>query len=161
MLCVLVDLAKAFNRVDHNLIMEDFYDMKCPSWLLKIIFSYLGKRSLIVSYNGATSKAMALKAGAPAGTVLGVFIFIVKINGFMLRPSIPKCIKSVLKPEESVNVKYMDDATTACAINLKDSLINDPVNRTHPLNYFEKDKLVLNDDFNPMKIVLKDILQFI
>ena len=159
-ICTLVDLSKAFNRVDHNLIMQDLYDMKCPSWLLKIVFSYLDKRSLIVSYDRATSEAKALKAGAPAGTVLGVFIFIVKINGFLLRPSISKEIIPVLKENKSLNVKYMDDATTACSINLKKSLIRDPVIRPQPLNFFEKDQLVLDEQCNPMKTLLEDMLNF-
>ena len=40
-LAIMVDMSKAFNRVDHSLCIEDLYDMKCPSWLLNVIFSYL------------------------------------------------------------------------------------------------------------------------
>ena len=43
-LAVLVDLKKAFNKVDHNLVIEDLFAMKCPVWLLRIIFSYLSNR---------------------------------------------------------------------------------------------------------------------
>ena len=35
-----VDLSKAFNRVDHNMVIEDLYDMHCPPWLLRIVFSF-------------------------------------------------------------------------------------------------------------------------
>ena len=28
-----IDLSKAFNRIDHNLLIEDLYHMECPAWL--------------------------------------------------------------------------------------------------------------------------------
>ena len=87
---ILLDLSKAFNRVDHNLCIQDLFDMKCPSWLLRIVFSYLSERSLIVTYRGATAAPKSLPAGAPQGTFLGVVIFIVKVNRFLLRPKVPR-----------------------------------------------------------------------
>ena len=36
-----IDLSKAFNRVDHSLVIQDLYDMHTPAWLLKIVMSYL------------------------------------------------------------------------------------------------------------------------
>ena len=35
---VLIGLAKAFNRADHNMIIEDLNKMKCLKLLLKIVF---------------------------------------------------------------------------------------------------------------------------
>ena len=46
-MATLIDLSKAFNRVDHTILIEDLYNMKCPSWLIKIIISYLTQRTLI------------------------------------------------------------------------------------------------------------------
>ena len=34
-----IDMSKAFNRVDHNLLIADLHDMK-PSWLLRVIYSF-------------------------------------------------------------------------------------------------------------------------
>ena len=38
-----VDMSKAFNRVDHSIFLEDLYNMHCPSWLLRIFYSFLVK----------------------------------------------------------------------------------------------------------------------
>ena len=54
-IAALIDLSKAFNRVDHNILIEDLYSMKCPSWLLRLIVSYLSKRSLIVNFKGCSA----------------------------------------------------------------------------------------------------------
>ena len=51
----LVDLSKAFNRVSHQMVIEDLYDMHVPPWLLLILISYLTQRTMVLSYNGATS----------------------------------------------------------------------------------------------------------
>ena len=89
-LSVLVDMEKAFKKVDHNLIIEDLYAMKCPSWLLKIIFSYLSKKTSIVKYKDSIAEPQPLNAGSPEGTVLEVLIFIVKFNGACQRPKIER-----------------------------------------------------------------------
>ena len=46
----LVDLLKAFNRVDHSLVIQDLHDMKVPEWLLKMLISYLTNISMILNY---------------------------------------------------------------------------------------------------------------
>ena len=40
----LVDQSQAFNRVSHQMVIEDLHDMHVPSWLLLILISYLSKR---------------------------------------------------------------------------------------------------------------------
>ena len=38
---------------------------------------------------------------------------------------------------------FIDDLSEAVAINLKEQLVNDPVQRPYPLNYHERTKQVL------------------
>ena len=103
-----------------NLAIQDIFDMKCPSWLLRITCSYLSDRTLIVEFQGVTSSPKSLPAGAPQGTLLGVVIFIVKVNGLVLRPKLPRMLMST---RELVSVKFMDDASAACSVDLQKSLI--------------------------------------
>ena len=39
-LLALIDLEKAFNRVSHQLVIEDLAAMNVPGWLLLILISY-------------------------------------------------------------------------------------------------------------------------
>ena len=87
-----VDLSKAFNRVSHSMVIEDLHDMKVPPWLLKILISYLSGRSMILSYQGASSTRKPLPGSTPQGAFLGIFLFIIKINGASLRPTIPRIL---------------------------------------------------------------------
>ena len=86
------DLGKAFNIVDHQLVIQDLYNMKTPSWLMDILVSYLTNPSMVMTYEGVQSSRTDLPAGIPQGAYMGGLIFIIKYNGAFLRPSIPRLI---------------------------------------------------------------------
>ena len=88
-------MSKAFNRVDHNILIEDLCEMKCPPWLLRILISFLTERALALEYNGCLTKPKDLPGGAPQGTLLGQICFIIKFNGALLRPPIPRNLLSI------------------------------------------------------------------
>ena len=159
----LIDLSKAFNRVDHLLVIQDLHDMKVPAWLLKILISYLTERSMVIKFKGATSTPRSLPGSSPQGVFLGCFFFMVKFNGALLRPSVPR---PFVKPSPIMNskassctVKYIDDASQSCAIELK-KLLNsiDTSDRPRPLEFFEHtgyslkpEKNELQDDLSLLK----------
>ena len=91
-LAACVDLSKAFNRVDHSLVIQDLFDMHTPAWLLKILVSYLSNRSMTLKYRGTESPRKPLPGGGPQNAYLGGIIFIVKYNGTFLRPHGPRNI---------------------------------------------------------------------
>ena len=68
-LLALIDLEKAFNRVSHQLVIEDLADMHVPGWLLLIIVSYLTGRSMVMRFRGATS-SRSLPGSSPQGAFL-------------------------------------------------------------------------------------------
>ena len=156
-MATMVDLSKAFNKVDHTLVIEDLYDMKCPSWLLKIIISYLTKRSLIVSFQGATASEKILNSGSGQGTLLGGVLFTVKFNGLKMRPSIPRPMG---KPQNCLHLKYYDDTTAAFSINLKKQLVPDPIARPKPLTWHEKSNLILPKSENELQSYLDNFKKF-
>ena len=62
-LAACIDLSKAFNRIDHSLLIQDLYDMRTPGWLLKIVISYLSDRSMYITYNNSKSSQKKLPGG--------------------------------------------------------------------------------------------------
>ena len=153
-LAAFIDLSKAFNRVDHTLLIQDLFDMHTPAWLLRIIFSYLSGRSMFLSYKGAQSKQKLLPGGGPQGAFLGGIIFMLKFNGAFLRPPIPKEIKGP--------VKYVDDGTVAVGVNLKKCLVSDHKSELQrPLNYRERTEHRLPDINNLLQFYLSDAENFL
>ena len=154
----MVDLSKAFNRVSHQMVIEDLYDMNVPPWLLLILTSYLTGRSMILTYQGESSSPRSLPGSSPQGAFLGIFFFIVKYNAASLRPKIPRitfdticktkfktCKKRAecIKHAKDTHAIFIDDLSEAEAIELKEQLNNDVVKRPFPLNYHERTQQIL------------------
>ena len=67
-----------------------------------------------------------MPSGAPAGCLLGGFLFIAKFNWSFLRPYVER-------PPKSIHLKYFDDATAGYAVDLKNELCDDLEIRQRPL----------------------------
>ena len=128
-----------------------------PGWYRYIIFSYLSQRTLIVKFKGCQAEPKALKAGTPEGTVLGVVIIVIKFNGACQRPPIPR--NSSIN-NDVIAVKYIDDASAACSIDLKKTLISDPIERQRPLTLNENNQLILPQRDNPLQDFMSELCAF-
>ena len=77
---VFVDLQKAFDTVDHQILLAklNHYGIRGVSndWFK----SYLSNRNQYVSINGYESGLAALNCGVPQGSVLGPLLFLLYIN---------------------------------------------------------------------------------
>jgi hypothetical protein len=76
----MVDFSKAFNRINHNIIITILSEMGVPGWLLNIVIGFLTDRELILRYKGGCSSRKAMPGGGPQGTKLGLFLFLILIN---------------------------------------------------------------------------------
>ena len=117
-LACLVDFSKAFNRQDHNILIEKLCKLGVPGWLLKLVISFLEDRSMRVKYKGTYSSLFSLPGGGPQGTLLGLFLFLVLINdvGFPNQTNdIGEKVTAKKKVKESnvFHLEYVDDLTLA------------------------------------------------
>ena len=82
-----VDLKKAFDTVDHNILLEklDYYGIRgvAKDWF----WSYLDNQKQYVTLNGSNSSIKTILTGVPQGSVLGPFFFLIYINDLC------KCVK--------------------------------------------------------------------
>ena len=159
-LAACVDISKAFNRVDHTLVIQDLYDMHTPSWLLKIVISYLTDRSMFLTFNNSQSSKKMLPGGGPQGAYLGGLIFIIKYNGAFLRPPIPRPVRGPVLKSKAEKVKFVDDGTVAITIDLKQCLVPDPVDRARPVNYHERTGHILPAQNNLLQYYVEDTEKF-
>ena len=74
------DLSKAFDCVDHKIVLTNIKQYGVHSTPLRWIRSYLSKKEHFVSWNHIQSTPLNLNIGVPLRTILGPHLFLVSIN---------------------------------------------------------------------------------
>jgi len=75
-----IDYSKAFDKVDHRLLLLKLQKYKFLPALVQWIESFLSARSQTVMVEGNQSYKASIKSGVPHGTVLGPVLFIIFMN---------------------------------------------------------------------------------
>ena len=76
---IFLDLAKAFDSVDHKILLQKLEKYGIRGNALELMRSYLQNRNHYVALGGANSSKLILEYGVPQGSVLGPLLFLLFI----------------------------------------------------------------------------------
>ena len=130
---VFLDLSKAFDTIDYEILFNKLHHYGIRGVALDWFRSYFQDRKLFVHYKGVSSDKLNLSCGVPQGSVLGPLLFIVYTNDL---PNSILTAKSIL---------FADDTTLYTSSNNMTELFNSVQRDLDSLSdWFKANKLSLN-----------------
>ena len=77
---VLLDLQKAFDTVDHGILLMKMEALGFSQDVIRWFRSYLSDRQQLVDLSGTLSSSAAISCGVPQGSILGPLLFLIYVN---------------------------------------------------------------------------------
>ena len=77
---IFIDLSKAFDTIDHNILLHKLQNYGIRGEAHNLLKSYLSDRKQYVSILGETSESLPVLYGVPQGSCLGPLLFLIYIN---------------------------------------------------------------------------------
>ena len=150
-----LDLKKAFDTVNHEILLQKLYHYGIRGSLFKWFESYLFNRTQYTCINGTSSTMLQVRCGVPQGSVLGPLLFLVYINDVA---NISTDFKIRLFADDSNLFIYHKNVFSLYQI------ANNLLQNLH--EWFLLNKLSLNVEktnymlFKPSPKLLKDVVKF-
>ena len=110
---VFIDLKKAFDTVDHSILIEKLYHYGIRGTANKWICSYLMNIYLYVTINGTNSDYMNVLCGVPQGSILEPILFILYINDMC---NLSTLLKPILFADDTIFFCSGKDTDELCSV---------------------------------------------
>ena len=109
--CVFVDFSRAFDTIDHNILIEKLKLYGFDKTSLTFVKSYMASRIQKTTVNGFTSSQAKVSCGTAQGSILGPLIFILYVNDIF--EALNSDTSTFMYADDTLLVCKSDNITTA------------------------------------------------
>ena len=132
-----MELSKAFDCVDHNILLSKLKRYGIHETALQWINSYLSDREHLVSWNQTHSPFHNLNIGVPQGSILGPLLFLIYISDIVNSSFILSFVLFADDTKDDTTVYTQHDSMDGAIQILNSELAK-------VAEWFDSDKLTLN-----------------
>ena len=136
---IYLDLSKAFDTLDHNVLLYKLSYYGVCDKALKLMQSYLDNRQQYVEIDDIKSDTLTIQTGVPQGSILGPLLFIIYINDIANASTLLDMIIYADDTTLSGTLKFISQNTDYADIN---SAINNELDKIN--DWLRVNKLSLN-----------------
>ena len=136
---IFCDLSKAFDTLDHQILLHKLEHYGIRGKMLSWIKSYLSDRKQFVDLDGIHSEQEDMSVGVPQGSILGPLLFLVYIND--LPAALERAISVVFADDSNIVIQGKELPDLVRTLNAELETLGD---------YFKSNKLKLNVDKTKM-----------
>ncbi len=131
---IFIDYKKAFDLIDHNILIAKLKSLGINSREIAFFTSYLKNRTQVVDTEGHRSTLKTITNGVPQGSVLGSLLFIVFIND--LPKAITRSVVDIYADDTTISVSAAwESAPTAIQDQLQEDM-DEVVKWTYDIKWF-------------------------
>ena len=121
--CILLDFAKAFDTVNHEILLDKLNYYGIRGTAQKWFKSYLSERLQCTEIGNVQSKLDYVKSGVPQGSILGPLLFLLYINDIVVASNI--CKFTLFADDTSLFFSHENKTEGAKILNIELSNIAD------------------------------------
>ena len=132
---IFLDLTKAFDTVNHTILLDKLHNYGIRGRAHKLLKSYLTNRNQYVAIGNIQSSKQAIKCGVPQGSVLGPLLFLVYINDIVNSCNLGK-----------IRIFADDTSNFVEGDNINEVIANAETSMNNLSKWFKANRLTLSSD---------------